>query len=116
MTNHADVLSRSGFAPMEWQAGQVGSVIVARSDGKDLSMQHFEGVREYCSAILDAFGDGPINQNRWYNKKAYEKWFRNYVGTAYEARKGYEEGMAEFGGTSSRESESWTNVPSPFAS
>ena len=101
---------------MEWQAGQIGSVLVCRSDGKDLSMQHFEGVREYCSDILDAFGDGPIDQARWYNKQAYERWFMRYVGQAYESRRSFEENMNSFGGLQGpRESDGWQNVPSPFA-
>jgi len=109
---------RSGFAPFEWQAGQIGSVLVARSDGKDLSMQHFEGVREYCSDLLDAFGDGSINSSKWYNKKAYLKWWNRYTEKAYEARKGYEENMLKFGGglNSTRESESWKDVGSPYES
>ncbi|KAI0903057.1 hypothetical protein F4823DRAFT_629716 [Ustulina deusta] len=36
----------------------VGTVLVARKDGKPLLPQHLEGVWMYCDYILDLFGEG----------------------------------------------------------
>jgi hypothetical protein len=67
----------SGFAPPYWQSF-VGTIIIARKDRKPLLPQHFEGVWEYCSLILDLFGDGDGAPTRLYNRQAFEKWWKEF--------------------------------------
>lgn len=49
--------SRWGWAPMEWD-DMIGSVVVVRTDGKDLFPQHVEALDYYCRYVLQPlFGD-----------------------------------------------------------
>ncbi|PYI18979.1 hypothetical protein BO99DRAFT_334141, partial [Aspergillus violaceofuscus CBS 115571] len=53
---HIDPIS--GMAPPAWQAGRIGTVIVARKDRKDLSPKHHEAIWMYIDYMLDFFGNG----------------------------------------------------------
>lgn len=48
----------SGFAPIQWQTGCVGDVIVFRTDGASISTQEVHALWDYFSGILDEFGEG----------------------------------------------------------
>jgi len=52
------MIESNGYAPTPWQ-GNVGSCIVARAAG-DFSDGDFELVNDYCSSLLDHFGEGPV--------------------------------------------------------
>jgi hypothetical protein len=67
----------NGFAPPEWQSG-IGTVIVARKDKKDLTLEHFEAIWMYCTRILDYFGDGVGPPEHWYSQQEFERWLVNY--------------------------------------
>jgi ABC-type uncharacterized transport system YnjBCD substrate-binding protein len=51
----------TGVAPSAWQAGTIGTVIIARKDRRPFLPQHFEALWEFAFEILDRFedGDGP---------------------------------------------------------
>ncbi|RAH78664.1 hypothetical protein BO86DRAFT_458359 [Aspergillus japonicus CBS 114.51] len=53
---HIDPISE--MAPPAWQAGRIGTVMVARKDRKDLSPEHYEAVWMYIDYMLDFFGNG----------------------------------------------------------
>ncbi|PYH81280.1 hypothetical protein BO82DRAFT_402545 [Aspergillus uvarum CBS 121591] len=53
---HIDPIS--GLAPPAWQAGRIGTVIVARRDRKDLSPEHYEATWMYIDYMIDFFGNG----------------------------------------------------------
>ncbi|KAG2496162.1 hypothetical protein HYH03_005764 [Edaphochlamys debaryana] len=50
------IAPRTGFAGPEWQQG-VGSVILARGDRRPLPPQHAEAFLDFCSRLLDMFGN-----------------------------------------------------------
>ncbi|KAG2431711.1 hypothetical protein HXX76_009210 [Chlamydomonas incerta] len=49
----------TGFADSVWQQG-VGSAVVVRADRKPLPRAHVEAFWEFCTHLLDMFGDGDI--------------------------------------------------------
>jgi hypothetical protein len=67
----------SGFAPPAWQEC-VGTVVVARKDRKPLLVLHLEVVWDYCSHILDCFGDGEGAPIKLYNRQAFQKYWEDY--------------------------------------
>jgi hypothetical protein len=67
----------SGFAPPAWQGG-VGTVVVARKDRKPLLLHHLEVVWDYCSRILDYFGNGEGAPIKFYNRQAFQKYWEKY--------------------------------------
>jgi hypothetical protein len=79
-----------GWAPMEWQ-NKVGSVLVVRSDGKDLSPHHCEVLCTFCQFKMqplfeDSMGAGMNPENpmskdavlQQMTKKNFERYFTEY--------------------------------------
>ncbi|KAL2063120.1 hypothetical protein VTL71DRAFT_6192 [Oculimacula yallundae] len=54
----------TGFAPDNWQ-GDIGTVVVAAADGKDLSVPVLAAITDYVNEILDAFGEGEVPTTRY---------------------------------------------------
>jgi hypothetical protein len=77
IATYLNIDANSGFAPPAWQS-HVGTVVVARKDGKALLPQHLEGVWMYCDRILCLFGEGEGAPTRLYNRQAFEKWWKGY--------------------------------------
>jgi hypothetical protein len=75
IATYLNIDANSGFAPPAWQS-HVGTVVVARKDGKALLPQHLEGVWMYCDRILCLFGEGEGAPTRLYNRQAFEKWWK----------------------------------------
>lgn len=96
IVTYMNIELESGFAPAAWQS-EVGTVLVARLDGRPFLPQHLEAVWQYCDYILDLFGDGGGPPRRLYNRAAFEKWWARYVGE-----------MREIG------RDDWNNVPTPY--
>lgn len=69
--------TKTGFAPPEWQQG-IGTVIVARQDGKPLDELHLEMIWSFASDLLDAFGDSGVVADRKKGRKAFEMYMQNY--------------------------------------
>ena len=61
----------SGFAPFEWQMN-VGPVIVARTDGQDMTMDDLDHAIDVASNVLDKFGDGDPFDVRAFITKAVQ--------------------------------------------
>ena len=68
----------TGFAPAEWQGG-VGNVIVARADGKPLETKTLGAITDYISNILDAFGDGVVSAQKYYNRGRLDKFIADHL-------------------------------------
>lgn len=86
----------TGLAPPQWQSG-VGTVLVARTDGKHLIYPHIEAILAYCEKISEIFGNGDGAPRHMYNRKSFEEfWFE------YRAR------------TADNWSYMWRNVGSPY--
>lgn len=95
-----------GFAPPEWQS-QVGSVLLVRQDGKDISREQVWALAEYMQfRVSDSFEDamqsGEERQMRaavlkMLNWKRFETWLENFK---------VEMTAADY--------KSWTDVKSPF--
>jgi hypothetical protein len=79
-----------GWAPLEWQ-NKVGSVLVVRSDGKDLSPHHCEVLCTFCQFKMgplfeDSMGAGMNPENpmskdavlQQMTKKNFERYFTEY--------------------------------------
>ncbi|KAI5855532.1 hypothetical protein GGS23DRAFT_443307 [Durotheca rogersii] len=87
IATYLNIDSESGFAPPAWQS-RVGTVLVARKDGKPLLPHHLEGVWMYCDRILDVFGEGGGPPTRFYTRQAFEKWWKGYCEEQKQFRKG----------------------------
>jgi hypothetical protein len=75
--------TESGFAPAQWQS-HVGTVVVARKDGKSLDSRHFEAMWQYCDHILDEFGEGDVTGTTlraegWYTKDHFKSFVEVYA-------------------------------------
>jgi hypothetical protein len=109
ITTYLNIDPESGFAPMEWQAGSIGTVVVARKDRKPLLVHHLEGVWMYCDSILDRFGEGMGAPRELYNRPAFERWWRRYCEEQRENRTGDEDGDPD-----EEDPDDWRVVRSPF--
>ena len=65
----------SGFAPMKWQSS-VGHCVVARATG-DFTEPDFTLVNDYCSKLIDIYGegDGPPG-SRWISPAGFQSFIR----------------------------------------
>jgi hypothetical protein len=77
IATYLNIDADSGYAPPVWQS-HVGTVIVARKDGKALLPHHLEGVWLYCRHILDIFENGEGAPTWMYNRQAFEKWWKEF--------------------------------------
>ena len=63
----------SGFAPLEWQMN-VGPVIVARTDGKNMTTDDLDHAIDVAYNVLDKFGDGePFDVKAFIAKAANDR-------------------------------------------
>lgn len=67
-----------GFAPPQWQS-DVGSCWLARKDKKSLSEQQVYAIHDYMSTLLDRYSDDPKDAQKLITRKAFERWFEQYV-------------------------------------
>ncbi len=50
----------TGFAPPMWEGGAVEDVLICRTDGLPMTVQHVLVLGEFFSHVLDAFGTQPV--------------------------------------------------------
>ncbi|KAK3293158.1 uncharacterized protein B0H64DRAFT_207227 [Chaetomium fimeti] len=99
----------TGMAPIPWQAGTIGTVVIARKDRRPFLPQHFEALWEYALEILDKFGDRDGPPLSMYNWQAFERWWKNRKLDAAAGR----EGQGKPGGALDPDDD-WTDVKSPY--
>ncbi|MCJ1389458.1 hypothetical protein MMC18_002315 [Xylographa bjoerkii] len=73
-----------GWAPPEWQS-YIGSVLVVRQDGKDLTLQQAEALCEICydhmQSKIEASMEGRMTRDRvmgFMTKQKFTKFFKDY--------------------------------------
>ncbi|KAG2449509.1 hypothetical protein HYH02_005653 [Chlamydomonas schloesseri] len=82
---------RTGFAAPVWQQG-VGSAVVVRADKKPLPRQHVEAFWEFCTHLLDRFGDGDTpDPAEDMTPAAWQMFFDMYQADNAERRKEWRE-------------------------
>lgn len=69
---------KDGFAPPKWQS-HVGSCWLARKDKKPLSEMQVYAIHDYLSMLLDRYSGGPKGAQKMVTRKAFERWFDDYV-------------------------------------
>ena len=67
----------SGFASQDWQSA-VGTVTIARQDGKFFDVITCGILHEFNSLILDAFADSQADGHALMNPKSFERFFMEY--------------------------------------
>jgi hypothetical protein len=67
----------SGFASFDWQSS-VGTVTIARLDGKFFDVETCGVMHEFNSYVLDAFGDSEEEAHDLMNPETFEQFFIDY--------------------------------------